>query len=72
MGASEKLLNTFAGLDSYKGEWSPTVVRHLVKRTLFGATKKDIEYFLRMGFEASINELLATNYPEPTPPNQGL
>ena len=68
MGASEKLLNTFAGLDSYKGEWSPTVVRHLVKRTLFGATKKDIEYFLRMGFEASINELLATNYPEPTPP----
>lgn len=68
MGVSEKLLNTFAGLDSYKGEWSPTVVRHLVKRTLFGATKKDIEYFLRMGFEASINELLATNYPEPTPP----
>lgn len=55
-------------LGSYKGPWDQHAVRHLVKRTLFGATRDDISYFLALGLDGAINELLDSGEPLPAPP----
>ncbi len=60
--------NFYPGLKTYTGAWDIHAVRHLLKRTLFGATKKDIQYFQSIGFDASINELLSNQYVDPAPP----
>ncbi|MFZ9301550.1 MAG: DUF1800 domain-containing protein [Chitinophagaceae bacterium] len=58
----------YSGLKTYSGAWDYPTVRHLLKRTLFGATKKDIQYFQSIGFDNTINELLSNQYAEPSPP----
>jgi uncharacterized protein (DUF1800 family) len=58
----------YSGLKTYSGVWDYPTVRHLLKRTLFGATKKDIQYFQSIGFDATINELLSEQFTEPSPP----
>ncbi len=60
--------NYSSGLNKYSGAWDHAAVRHLLKRTLFGATKKDIQYFLSLGFTASVEELLSDTFTEPAPP----
>ena len=35
----------FAGLTPYNGNWTVNEVAHLLKRTMFGARKTDIDYF---------------------------
>lgn len=57
-----------SGLQPYSGAWNDAAVKHLLKRTLFGATKKDISYFLTKGFSASIDELLTIPKIPPAPP----
>ncbi|NBO59271.1 MAG: DUF1800 family protein, partial [Chitinophagia bacterium] len=59
---------SYPGLKTYLGAWDFPTVRHLLKRTLFGATRKDIQYFQSIGFDAAINELLSDQYTEPSPP----
>lgn len=63
-----------APLDVYTG-WTSADVVHLLKRTMFGAKKADIDYFLSLGMSASVDELLnscsganATDLP-PEPPD---
>jgi uncharacterized protein (DUF1800 family) len=46
------------GLDEYTGQWTRNEVAHLLKRTMFGATKQDIDYFLTMSMSEAVDELL--------------
>ncbi|MEP7373311.1 MAG: DUF1800 domain-containing protein [Chitinophagaceae bacterium] len=59
--------NMFAGLDPYAGSWTVNEVSHLLKRTMFGAKKSDIDHFLTLSPDAAIDELLNT-VTTPSPP----
>lgn len=52
---------SYPSLKTYSGSWDSDTIRHLLKRTLFGATKKDIDFFQQLGFTESINRLLQNN-----------
>src|ERR1700741_3933682 len=57
----------FAGLTPYTGSWTVNEVSHLLKRTMFGAQKADIDYFLTLTPNAAVDELL-NNISAPSPP----
>ncbi len=57
----------FAGLNPYTGNWTVNEVTHLLKRTMFGARKTDIDYFLSLSPGAAVDELL-NNVTVPDPP----
>ncbi|MBL7722632.1 MAG: DUF1800 domain-containing protein [Chitinophagaceae bacterium] len=57
----------FAGLTPYSGSWTVNEVAHLLKRTMFGARKTDIDYFLSLSPDAAVDELL-NNVTTPSPP----
>ncbi len=46
------------GLTPYTGPWTETEVIHLLRRTMFGATKNDVNYFVSVGMTQTVNELL--------------
>lgn len=50
--------NMATGLNPYAGSWTRNEVTHLLKRTMFGAKKADIDYFLTMTPAAAVDELL--------------
>ena len=56
------------GLTAYSGAWTENEAIHLVKRTLFGATKADIDYFRARTFQQSVDEILNPAAPLPDPP----
>lgn len=58
----------FTGLQPYTGAWTETEVLHLLKRTLFGATKADVDFFKAMSMEAAVDYLLTVPATEPAPP----
>jgi uncharacterized protein (DUF1800 family) len=64
---SESGFRTLTGLDPYPGPWTAQEVQHLLKRTLFGSTKADIEYFRTKSPANAISELLLPT-PLPSPP----
>lgn len=64
-GKSRKLV--FAGLNPYSGAWTVNEVSHLLKRTMFGAKKADIDYFLSRTPDEAVDELLNTSF-TPAPP----
>lgn len=64
-GKSQAIL--FAGLDPYAGSWTVNEVTHLLKRTMFGAKKADVDYFLSRTPDEAVEELLNTNF-SPAPP----
>lgn len=47
-----------SGLNPYSGAWTTNEVAHLLKRTMFGAKKADIDYFLGLSPSAAVDELL--------------
>jgi uncharacterized protein (DUF1800 family) len=57
----------FAGLTPYAGAWTVNEVTHLLKRTMFGAKKSDVDYFLTLSPDAAVDELL-NNIVAPSPP----
>lgn len=63
--ATAKVLS---GLTPYTGTWDVAQVRHLLKRTMFGATKSDIDYFKNMTMTQAVDELLAVPATSPAPP----
>jgi len=63
-----KPFRTESGLMAYNGPWTINEVTHLLKRTMFGATKADIDYFLSKGMSQSVDELLNPTAPLPSPP----
>ncbi len=68
-----KQQNTFgreitSGLQPYTGAWTSTELIHLLKRTMFGARKSDIDYFLTRSMSQAVDELLNPTAPLPPPP----
>lgn len=58
-----------SGLSPYSGTWGKSQITHLLRRTMFGAKKADIDYFLAKTMEQSVNELLkSTVNTSPAPP----
>ncbi len=47
-----------SGLNAYNGNWTVNEAAHLLKRTMFGAKKQDIDYFLTLSTSAAVDELL--------------
>ena len=62
------LLRTNTGLTEYAGPWTENEVIHLLKRTMFGAKKSDIDYFKNKTLSFSIAELLNPIASLPLPP----
>ena len=59
-----------AGIDEYTGSWDNAQVVHLLKRTLFGASAGDIQYFKTKTMSAAVDEILqATPAPVSLPLN---
>lgn len=57
-----------SGLNVYAGPWTEAEVAHLLKRTMFGAKKADINYFKGRTMQQSVDELLNVNTLAPVPP----
>src|SRR5687768_11815413 len=55
-------------LKKYKGKWGQAEVKHLLKRTLFGAKKGDIDHLASKSLRYSIHQLLHTEEAMPAPP----
>ncbi len=58
-------------LKSYTGSWSEHLAAHLLRRTVFGASRATIRRFGQMGMQACIEELLEVLPPPPPPINVG-
>ncbi|MES2328428.1 MAG: DUF1800 domain-containing protein [Bacteroidota bacterium] len=56
------------GLTAYAGAWTENEVIHLLKRTMFGAKKTDIDYFKTLSFQQSVDEILNPTAPLPDAP----
>lgn len=55
-----------SGLNPYSGAWTNKEVAHLLKRTMFGATKADIDYFKTLTPSQAVDALLNMgNAPQP-------
>ena len=66
-GRNKKSNATFSGILPYSGQWTINEVTHLLKRTMFGAKKADIDHFLAMNMSDAVDELLNTAF-TPAPP----
>ena len=53
-----KVTRTSSGLAPYTGTFGANEVIHLLKRTMFGATKADVDYFRTKTLAQAVNELL--------------
>ncbi|MBK9248951.1 MAG: hypothetical protein IPM69_12755 [Ignavibacteria bacterium] len=47
------------GLEPYTGEWTYKQASHLLRRTMFGATKQDTESILALSMTQAVDKLLA-------------
>ncbi|MBR9861037.1 DUF1800 domain-containing protein [bacterium] len=59
---------THSGLDPYTGTWDEAAVLHLLKRTMFGATVEDLQYFSGKTLNQAVDEILDVDYNPPSPP----
>jgi uncharacterized protein (DUF1800 family) len=59
---------TMSGLAPYTGPWGTKEVTHLLKRTMFGATIPDVNYFKTKTLTQAVDELVNTAVPAPAPP----
>jgi uncharacterized protein (DUF1800 family) len=60
--------NLTSGINPYTGPWTENEVIHLLKRTMFGAKKADVDYFKTRTVSQSVDELLNPTAPQPGPP----
>ncbi len=59
---------TLSGLETYNGPWTRNEVQHLIKRTMFGSVKADVDHFSAMSMGQAIDELLNPSAAIPQPP----
>lgn len=59
---------TSSGLAPYSGAFGTNEIIHLLKRTMFGATKADVDYFKTKTLSQAVNELLTIPASSPAPP----
>ncbi len=57
-----------SGIKRYKGEWKEQQVAHLLKRTMFGVKKEDLDHFRQQSMKKAVKELIYTEYTLPDPP----
>lgn len=57
-----------SGLSTYSGAWDRKLTIHLLKRTMFGAKKSDIDFFNNKNMSDAVNELINTAVSPPNPP----
>lgn len=60
--------NITSGISPYAGPWTENEVIHLLKRTMFGSKKADINYFAGRTMSQAVDELMNPTAPEPAPP----
>ena len=60
--------NITTGLNPYNGPWTENEVIHLLKRTMFGSKKADVDYFKTRTMSQSVDELLNPTAPQPPLP----
>lgn len=56
-----------SGLAEYSGSWEVPQVTHLLRRTLFGIKKSDLDLFQTLTLSQAVNQLLTAS-PSPAPP----
>jgi uncharacterized protein (DUF1800 family) len=59
---------TLSGINPYTGPWTTNEVIHLLKRTLFGSTKADVDFFKAMTMSQAVDALLNVPAAQFTPP----
>ncbi len=59
---------TYSGIAPYTGTWTDQEIIHLLKRTMFGARKADVDYFRGRTMDQVVDELLNPTAPNPNPP----
>jgi len=59
---------TLSGINPYNGPWTTNEVVHLLKRTMFGAKKADVDYFANRTMNQAVDELLTPTAPGPASP----
>jgi uncharacterized protein (DUF1800 family) len=57
-----------SGISPYTGAWGRNEVIHLLKRTMFGAKRADVDYFASKTLNQSVDELINPTAANPTPP----
>jgi uncharacterized protein (DUF1800 family) len=57
-----------SGLTPYNGPWTKKQIIHLLKRTMFGAKKTDVDYFTGKTTSAMVDELITPLSAYPLPP----
>ena len=57
-----------SNLSPYQGAWTTRQVQHLLRRTMFGAKKTDVDYFSKMTIQQSVDTLLNISATPPLPP----
>lgn len=57
-----------SGINPYSGPWTENEIVHLLKRTMFGAKKADVDYFKTKTVSQTVDELLNPTAPQPSPP----
>jgi uncharacterized protein (DUF1800 family) len=62
------ILQINAGLTVYNGAWTTKEIAHLLKRTMFGAKKADIDHFRGMTPSQAVDALLNVSGTMPDPP----
>lgn len=65
----KKHLNPALSLIPYSGPWTQSQVIHLLRRTCFGFTPKDVEDLIDLGMNSAIDSLLDQTAPQPQPPH---
>ena len=66
--SSFQTARTSSGLTPYTGTFGTNEVIHLLKRTMFGAPKPDVDYFKTKTLSQAVNELLTVPASSPAPP----
>jgi uncharacterized protein (DUF1800 family) len=59
---------TNSGINTYNGPWTEQEIVHLLKRTMFGAARADVDYFKTKTMSAAVDELLNPLAANPAPP----
>jgi uncharacterized protein (DUF1800 family) len=57
-----------SGIQPYSGPWTSTEVLHLLRRTLFGVKKSNVDFFSAMSMSQAVDYLLTVPSAQPDPP----
>lgn len=57
-----------SGIQPYAGAWTSNEILHLLRRTMFGAKKADVDFFAGMTMSQAVDYMLNVPTTPPTPP----